>query len=247
MSDGLGGVLLFLGFKEVVEGLDLLDPEVAVVLMGDFAERVVGHIGLPGDIHPLAAVLSELLDNVFQHGLFLGLIGHKADLYSGMPILAIFGLGVKPQMISRIWQDRKMKKMSFEQVIADNLRGLMDRHSHLDSQPKVAKRSGVGQSTVGRVLRCSGSPSIETVSDIAEAFGLTLFDLINPSLLADRSGLIEVPFAAQLAPEERELLRIFKTVPSSGRHAILATAHREMETAGVKFKGAEGGDQRKVR
>ncbi len=158
------------------------------------------------------------------------------------PILAIYGLPVKPQINSRIWQHRTMKRKSVEQTISDNLKRLMERNPHLGSQTKIAERSGVGQSTVGRILRNSGgSPTVETVSDIARAFGITFEDLINPALFGPQA--VKEERATYMTDDEAELLAIFKSLPRSGRLAVLARAHREREQHGSKQKGVGGGEK----
>lgn len=76
-----------------------------------------------------------------------------------------------------------MDERNIEQIAADNLAALMARKVDLDSQPKVAAKSGVGQSTIGRLLRKEGSASIGTIAAVAEAFKLRPMDLLDPQLL----------------------------------------------------------------
>lgn len=58
--------------------------------------------------------------------------------------------------------------------IAANLSTLMAGGSrpHLQTQPALAKASGVGQSTVGRILRGEVSPGSDSLRRIADAFGV---------------------------------------------------------------------------
>lgn len=53
--------------------------------------------------------------------------------------------------------------------VAINLKFLMDQRPELGSQPLLAKRSGVGQTTIGRILRGEVSPTAENLRKICEA------------------------------------------------------------------------------
>jgi SOS-response transcriptional repressor LexA len=50
----------------------------------------------------------------------------------------------------------------------------------LNSQMQVAKRTGVSQSTVGRILRGEVNPSVEATLSIAKEFGVDLYELYLP-------------------------------------------------------------------
>lgn len=67
-------------------------------------------------------------------------------------------------------------------VLAQNLRALMARTPDLDSQPKVAARSGVGQRTVGRILLGQVAATIDTLDALANAFGMSAWELLDPTL-----------------------------------------------------------------
>lgn len=92
--------------------------------------------------------------------------------------LAIYGLEVKPHLISRIWHDRAMKKTTIKERIAITLDTWMRQTPGLESQPKLAKKSGVGQTTIGRILRAEVDPGAEKLDLIARAFGKTASDLM---------------------------------------------------------------------
>ncbi|MFD1216384.1 helix-turn-helix domain-containing protein [Microbulbifer celer] len=64
-----------------------------------------------------------------------------------------------------------MKKDDLFKRIARRLRALQDAYPELGNQQAIAKRSGVGQSTVGRIARAATDPQIGTLADIAGAFG----------------------------------------------------------------------------
>lgn len=62
-------------------------------------------------------------------------------------------------------------KEELNKLIAKRLKGLMESTPGLDTQKKLEKRSGVGQSTIGRIIRAATDPQIGTLVDIAGAFG----------------------------------------------------------------------------
>lgn len=77
---------------------------------------------------------------------------------------------------------------SIEQVLANNLKFLMAANPDVSTQPKLEARSGVGQSTIGRILRAEGEAKIGTVKEIARVFKLTPGDLLDPGLIGRNGG-----------------------------------------------------------
>lgn len=71
------------------------------------------------------------------------------------------------------------------QVLAQNLKGLMETKHGPQTQTDLSTRAGVAQSTIGRILNCEVAATIETVSDLAGAYGLQAWQLMvagmNPS------------------------------------------------------------------
>lgn len=70
--------------------------------------------------------------------------------------------------------------------LADNLAALMSGHPILNSQNAIARKSGVAQTTIGYMLRPhvhTGSPKLDNIERIAEAFGITVSEL-----LAEQTG-----------------------------------------------------------
>lgn len=67
------------------------------------------------------------------------------------------------------------------ETIATNLRRWMKATPALSSQPRVAEKSGVGQTTIGRILRQEVSATVEVLSAIAGAFGRTTAELTSSS------------------------------------------------------------------
>jgi DNA-binding XRE family transcriptional regulator len=62
--------------------------------------------------------------------------------------------------------------------LAERIEGLRDAHGL--TQPILAKRSGVGAGTIGRLERGDVDPRLSTVAAIAKAFGLTARELMQP-------------------------------------------------------------------
>lgn len=58
--------------------------------------------------------------------------------------------------------------------VGPNIERLMAGRPELGSQPLLAKRTGLGQSTIGRILRSEVNTSAETLQKIASAFGVRL-------------------------------------------------------------------------
>lgn len=72
-----------------------------------------------------------------------------------------------------------MKAKTTRDIVAENLAAWMRSDTNLSSQPKLAAKSKVGQTTIGRILRKEVSASSENLRAIAEAFGRTLADLTS--------------------------------------------------------------------
>jgi len=93
------------------------------------------------------------------------------------------------------------KIRSSRDVIARNLSNLMEVTPHLNSQPKVAARSGLGQTSIGRILRKEAGATIDSLDLIARAFGVEPWHLLVPNLDPAR-----LPKSLTLADKEYELL-----------------------------------------
>ncbi len=88
------------------------------------------------------------------------------------------------------------------QVIADRLRTLMGARPDLDTQVKLAKRAGLSQSTVARILSADSSATSDSLAQLASAFSTS-----PASLLIDDPAEIALLQAIQaLKPEARHRL-----------------------------------------
>ena len=103
--------------------------------------------------------------------------------------------------------------------VARLLRGLMDNTPALNTQPKVAARAKISQSTVQRVLSRSQAPTVDLIDDIARAFD------IQPSqyFLLDKEEIELLRRFARLNHVDKERIIAFidvATQTASGRHQL---------------------------
>lgn len=84
-----------------------------------------------------------------------------------------------PQVEINFPQNQSMKKKAI-QIAAERIDYLMKVTPSLDTNEKIAERSGIGTNTVRRI-RCIEDidPSIGKVEAVANAFGLTLAELVS--------------------------------------------------------------------
>lgn len=78
--------------------------------------------------------------------------------------------------------DWLMPRTPVREVLARNLEALMERRPDLDTQIKVAKKSGISQTSVSQILNPENeqmeSPKLNQVEKIARAFGLATWQLL---------------------------------------------------------------------
>ena len=67
-------------------------------------------------------------------------------------------------------------------VLAHNVRWLMDHSPDISSQLRLARRAGVGQATIDRVLGATVGTSIDVVEKIANAYGINPYLLLHPNM-----------------------------------------------------------------
>ena len=95
-------------------------------------------------------------------------------------------------------------KHNTRKTLSDNLKILMKRPG-MDSQMKVSKRAGIGQTTLGMLLKPDHpvSPKLDTVAAVAEAFGLQTWQLLHPALGNAGKGQDVMARLTQISPKER--------------------------------------------
>ena len=74
-------------------------------------------------------------------------------------------------------------------VLAANLRVLMVKNSH--SEGYVHKKTGIAQSTVGRILRQESSATLESIDALAKLYGLQSWQLLVHELDVSNPPMLE--------------------------------------------------------
>ena len=95
---------------------------------------------------------------------------------------------VKPQMVRRLRYCPNMairlKPVTLPDTalghLARNLEALMRTRPELKSQPKVAAKAGISQSSVGRMFRAEASVTMGHLEAVAHAFGCEPWQLLVP-------------------------------------------------------------------
>lgn len=80
-------------------------------------------------------------------------------------------------------------KISQDSQIGDNIARLMSEHPHIKTQTDLAAATGIGQSTIGRIIRKESMPSADYLQRIANALGTDVPVLMGVSAPTDLSGL----------------------------------------------------------
>lgn len=71
--------------------------------------------------------------------------------------------------------------------IGDHLKRLMQAHPHLQTQTAMADKTGLAQSTIGRILRNESVPSADVVRKCADALGVTVQEIYTGRAEVDES------------------------------------------------------------
>lgn len=96
--------------------------------------------------------------------------------------LGISALEVKAPMPRSFCDDAAMQEESAGSALSENLKALMKADKQLTSDAKVAKKAGIDQKTVWRMVNEANSASIKSVSRVAAAFGLSAWQILVPGL-----------------------------------------------------------------
>ena len=81
--------------------------------------------------------------------------------------------------------DMKNKQLIGE-ILAENLSQLMAGSSTLNTDEKVAKRSGIGKGTVERIRKNQVSTSISNLESLSEAFNVSVISLISKGAIEEK-------------------------------------------------------------
>lgn len=112
-----------------------------------------------------------------------------------------------------------------KETLIRNLRFLMDREGL--SEAALAKRSGVSQKGINKILNGESAPTLDTVDKLSAAFGLNLWHLIMPNLPDD---LIS-------SPSIERLYSFYTSASPEGREYIDRVAKREADFGHPRANG----------
>jgi transcriptional regulator with XRE-family HTH domain len=102
-------------------------------------------------------------------------------------------------------------------ALARNLATIMDRSPAFDSQPKIAAKSKIGQSTIGRILRAEVPVTLDNLEALAKGLTLEPWQLLVPGLDPSRPPKLG---EASLPTDEREVLELYRGASSRWKIAI---------------------------
>lgn len=115
------------------------------------------------------------------------------------------------------------KRPGTRETLARNMHFLMERGDL--KQTALAKKSGVGQRTISNMLNPDGpSPALSSVTAVANAFGLTEWDLIRPNLISEIESNVNI----------KDLMEAFEQATPEGKQHIIRIAEREAEYQSTK-------------
>lgn len=125
-----------------------------------------------------------------------------------------------------------MKTDNLRTVLARRLRELMDETPALDTQMKIAARSGIAQSTVGRILRGDVAVTLDNVEALAVSFGRDPADLLICDKTKARTALQAVLSGLPAADIEK-VSAYARFVKAQHAEQHQPTFNLEKETAGI--------------
>lgn len=102
-----------------------------------------------------------------------------------------------------------MTKRSIRDVLAANLSQLMDGHPILNTQMRLAQRSGVAQRTIGRMRNAEVDPQLGHVEAVAKALGVQVTTLLTDSGTEPASLEYDRDRVARLGAEDRAKIQTF--------------------------------------
>ncbi|MEM5449871.1 helix-turn-helix domain-containing protein [Paraburkholderia guartelaensis] len=108
-----------------------------------------------------------------------------------------------PQQDNHIWQYGCMKAKRANEVLAANIRRLLETHPILNTQAALAKRAGIAQSSIARVISAAVHPQLDVIESIAAAFKVSIADLLTEGDASPSHGL-ELEKFAELPEEDKE-------------------------------------------
>lgn len=95
------------------------------------------------------------------------------------------------------------------EILAANIRHYMREVPAVDTQVKLAKKAGISQSSVARVLAANIDTQISIVAALAEAIGVRTADLLVEAPAEKNKPLLDLRKLATLPIEEQEKIKSF--------------------------------------
>lgn len=109
-------------------------------------------------------------------------------------------------------------------VLGANITRLMQARQNLNSNPKLSKRAGIGIATISRIINGETAATLDTLTRLAEAFGVQSWQLLVPNLDPKSPQILR-----SSSPQEAELYERLRKVIA--------------EEAAVQSQGSDSGYQ----
>lgn len=123
-------------------------------------------------------------------------------------------------------------------TLAANYSRLLQRRPHEGSRMSLAKKMGVGDGSLGRIMYASGNPSLETIVQVAQYFRVAPWQLIAPepeagqvregpaSYTVDEDALAQAIDWVTTALDEADL-----TIPKKKKARAIALVYSRLKAA----------------
>jgi transcriptional regulator with XRE-family HTH domain len=121
------------------------------------------------------------------------------------PLMVISTRSDTPNRLTILGNIGDMTAKCANQILAENIRQLMSGHQTLGTQAALARKSGLAQSSIQRVITAAVHPQLDVIEAIARAFKVTPAELLTPHLNAESTRSAQ-PHASvdALSNEEKE-------------------------------------------
>lgn len=113
-------------------------------------------------------------------------------------------------------------KQILSEIVAENLRQLMAGSSTLNTDERVAKRSGIGKGTVERIRKNQVSTSILNLGLLAEAFNIPVVNLIT------KGAIKEISSGNMQNEDIRAVIKLMESTDDKGRRKIRDAAEETL-------------------
>jgi len=194
--------------REVVEqGLHRGYARICDSTAGDFGESGVRDAGLCGDVTQIPPFAKQTSTDGFQP--LIVLLGHsglsRVTEPGDYPVMVILARTLIPNRITIFGNITDMTTKHANQILAENIRRLMRGHQTLSTQAALARKAGLAQSSIQRVLSAAVHPQLDVVEAIAKAFKVAPADLLTDEVDArDNRSEQGAAGLSELSNEDKE-------------------------------------------